>query len=378
MRTIPRRTGITVAFLCIVCVGARLVTAPSFKAGERLPNQISDDAFWQMVSDFSEEGGYFRFENFLSNELAFQFVVPVLKESIKPGGAYLGVGPEQNFTYLVALQPKIAFIIDIRRQNMLELLMYKALFDISPDRAEFLSRLFSRKQPASLDAASSADALFKAYGTADPDPQLFKQNLQLIKEVLLKKHKFGLTKDDEERIDYVYQVFYEAGPDLDYSSGGFPGGRGTPTYAELMTASDEKGKNWSYLATEENFRILRDMQMKNIIVPLVGDFAGPRAIRNVGQYLTEHDATVSIFYTSNVEQYLFQQGDDWRRFYSNVATLPTDSSSTFIRSVNGGNYYQPRGYAMRFMSVLGSIPDFIQAFRDGRVRYYSDVIQMSR
>jgi hypothetical protein len=49
----------------------------------------------------------------------------------------------------------MAFIVDIRRGNMLELLLYKALFEISNDRAEFLSRLFSRPMPAALPRSAA-------------------------------------------------------------------------------------------------------------------------------------------------------------------------------------------------------------------------------
>ena len=48
------------------------------------------------------------------------------------------------------------------------------------------------------------------------------------------------------------------------------------------------------------------MQKSNLIMPLVGDFAKPQAIRSVARYLQEHVSTVRAFYTSNVEQYLFQ------------------------------------------------------------------------
>src|SRR5437763_952796 len=138
---ITRRSFIKVSFLLLTWAGALSLAAVPFRAAESLPSKLSDDAFWKMVTDFSEEGGYFRFENFLSTELGFQLVIPELKEITKPGGVYLGVGPEQNFTYILAIQPKIAFITDIRRQNMLELMMYKAFFELSADRPEFLSRL---------------------------------------------------------------------------------------------------------------------------------------------------------------------------------------------------------------------------------------------
>ena len=96
-----------------------------------------------MAADFSEPGGYFRSENFLSNESGYQYVIPSLRKTVPRGGVYLGVGPEQNFTYLVALEPKIAFIVDIRRQNMLEQLFYKALFETSAEVLEGLFNAFS-------------------------------------------------------------------------------------------------------------------------------------------------------------------------------------------------------------------------------------------
>src|SRR5262245_1666892 len=128
---------------------------PSFsqsRAAEPLPPQISDAEFWKMISRFSEPGGYFQYDIITSNEISYQMVLPDLMRTARTGGAYLGVGPEQNFTYIAALQPKIAFIIDIRREMMLEHLMYKAVFEMSADRAEFVANLFSRKAPAQLTA----------------------------------------------------------------------------------------------------------------------------------------------------------------------------------------------------------------------------------
>src|SRR5215467_12022782 len=128
-----------------------------------LANEITDDAFWKMVEDFSEAGGYFRSDNFISNERQYQWVISDLKRGRAPGGVYLGVGPEQNFTYLAALQPQIAFIIDIRRQNLVEQLIYKSLFELSADRADFLSLLFSRRRPSGLSADDSIERLLQAY-----------------------------------------------------------------------------------------------------------------------------------------------------------------------------------------------------------------------
>lgn len=133
---------VAVTSLLPTVVGARAVQTLA------LPSEISDKDFWRMIVELSEPEGSYPYENFVSNELQVQDVIPALKVTTKPGGVYIGVGPEQNFTYAAVLQSKLAFVIDIRRQIMLELLMYKALFELSPDRADFVGRLFSRVRPA--------------------------------------------------------------------------------------------------------------------------------------------------------------------------------------------------------------------------------------
>jgi len=355
-------------------------------AQSSLPARLTDKEIWQLNGDFSEPNGYFRSDNFLSNETGFQFVIPELVRLVKPGGVYLGVGPEQNFTYIASLQPKIAFIFDIRRGNMIAHLMYKALFETSSDRAEFLSKLFSRPRPAGLDSTSTPEQLFQAYIAATPDSIAFHRNLAAIKSQLTKTHAFVMNDSDSKLLDYTYGAFYGGGPQISYNypnGGGF--GRGMPNYATLQSATDANGKNWAYLATEANFRWLKEFESKNLLVPVVGDFAGPKAIRSVGQYLKDHHAVASVFYTSNVEQYLFQQDDDWGKYYRNVATLPLDSTSTFIRSVGGGrgfynatpgaNFPQLGG---RLPSKISSMQELIKAFTDGRIQSYADVINMSR
>ena len=119
-----------------------------------------------MITELSEPSGQYTGDNWISNEATIQDVIPPLKQLIKPGGVYLGVGPEQNCTYMWALQSQIGFIIDIRRQNMLNILLFKALFEMAPNRADFISLLFSRWRPDSLNASTSAAALMASYQAA--------------------------------------------------------------------------------------------------------------------------------------------------------------------------------------------------------------------
>jgi hypothetical protein len=378
--TLGRRTLLAVAMTVFVFLGPFSITSSTFVITEPIPERLSDEAFWSMVTDFSENGGYFRSDNFVSNETTFQYVLKGLQKT-KGGGVYLGVGPDQNFTYIVAMQPSLAVIFDIRRQNAMQHLMYKALLETSTDRADFLSKLFSRKRPTNVGPESTPEQLFDAYDAVEPDRDLYTANLQTIRKQLEEQHKFKLSRDDEETITYVYGSFYAGGPDLNYNGvNGNVGRTRMPSYGELMQMTDEEGINRSYLANEENFKILQAYERKNLIIPIVGDFAGAKAIRSVAAYLKDHDAFVGAFYLSNVEQYLFQQNDDWSRFYSNVEALPLDPTSTFIRSVfNGqGGTFQQSGYGLRSASLLSSIPDHLKAYKAGDVRTYYDVINMSK
>jgi hypothetical protein len=361
---------------------AAFVGVPRASAQE-LPSRLADSTFWKLVVDFSEPGGYFRSDNFVSNEMAFQYVIPALQKTTKPGGVYLGVGPDQNFTYIVALKPKLAFIFDIRRGNLEEHLLYKAVIEMSENRADFLSRLFSRPRPAGLDTAASADVLLDAYANVRASDTLYQMNLKAVRDWLTKHHGFALGDSDLAGIEYVYSAFSAAGPELTYNFGNARGGfggynRGMPTYAELMVLTDGVGGHRSYIASEANYRALREMEMNNAIVPLVGNFAGDKAIRTVAKYLKERNATVTAFYLSNVEQYLWNGSDDGRKFFGNVGALPLDSTSTFIRSVFNMGGFGGGGGGMRGVSVLGSMVEQLKAFGQGKINSYYDVIQLSR
>jgi len=318
-------------FLCVPAV---------FVAIETLPQRLTDQEFWKLSSDSSEPGGTFHSENLVSNEIRFQTIIPELARSAVPGRTYVGVGSEQNFTYIAAVRPAMAFIVDIRRGNLDLHLIYKALFELSSNRAEFVSRVFSREKPAGLSASSTAAEIFTAYRKTPSSQALYNQNLKDIKTSLITKHGFQLSSGDLTAIDFIYNSWFKFGPDIRYELNGGGGGPNFPTYAELMTSSDSEGHNRSYLASEDSFRFIKDLEMRNMIVPVVGNFGGPKAIRSVASYLKQKEAAVSVFYVSNVEQYLRQDGI-WTNFCASAATLPIDDRSVFIRTLRAGFAGQP-------------------------------------
>jgi hypothetical protein len=327
-----RRFLILAASILVVGVDAPAFL-PSLQATvQALPSSFDDEEFWQLVQRFSERPGSFPSDNLLSNERAYQDVIPDLMHAATPNGAYVGVGPEQNFTYISALKPKIAFIIDIRRGNLDLHLMYKALFELSADRVEFVSRLFSKKRAEGVKANATASEIFDAYEKIETNESLYVQNLRSIVNLLVKKHGFTLAADDMLRLQRTYRAFYTHGPNIQYSSTRNLGRRDEPTYRDLMVTTDRNGEARGFLATDEAFGFVKKLEGDNLLVPVIGNFAGTRAIRAVGEFLTEKGATVSAFYLSNVEEYLRREGT-WESFCANTAMLPLDSTSTFIRSV---------------------------------------------
>jgi hypothetical protein len=262
------------------------------------------------------------------------------------------VGPEQNFNYIAALKPDFVFIVDIRRGNLNLHLMYKALFERSRNRADFVSRLFSRKRPDGLSNRSTASEIFAAYASVQPDETLYRRTLREIRDHLSNKRRFPLSANDFAGIEYVLHAFYEFGPAIDYnSSSNGQAYYGKPaSYEELATAVGEDGQGRSFLSNEANFLLIKDYHSKNLIVPVVGNFAGPKAIQAVAAFLKERGGVVSAFYVSNVEQYL-QEGDLWANFCRNTLTLPVDESSTFIRAISDRQI----GLTLRLGNILNDL-----------------------
>ena len=348
-----------------------------------LPERLSDQEYWSLIAELSEPPGYFRSENLLSNERGYQYVIPSLVKPARQGQVYVGVGPEQNFTYIAALKPKMVFIIDIRRGNLLEHLLYKALFEISADRAEFFSRLFSKPRPRGLDSTTSADSLINAFWyNVDTDSALYRRNVADVRAHLMEKHEFTLSPSDVNGLLWVYDHFYFGGPAITYSysisGGGGRGGGNMPSYGDLMLAQDGTGQNRAFLATESNWRVIKDLHLKNLIVPVVGDFGGAKAVRAVGKYIRDRGGIVSAYYCSNVEQYLFQDSKAWS-FYDSVAEMPVDTNSVFIRSQGGGRGgFGGGGGGMSGPNLLYSIQETVAAHKAGRINYYSDIFNLRR
>lgn len=371
----------------LLLLSATLIVGIGAPQTNGLPAQLTDAEFWRIFTEFSEPGGNYPYENFVTNEETIQDVMPVLARFTKPGGVYLGVGPEQNFTYMAGVKPAMAFVFDIRRQNAIELLMYKAIFELSPTRADFVSRLFSIKSPDKVPETARANSLFLAFDGLKGDKAYYTQNLAAIRDNLA-KHKFALSADDLQKVEYIYDVFFRAGPEIDYTfASAFPQGMApAPNYIQAMTDTDADKKAWSFLATEENYRVVRQLQMKNLVIPIVGDFAGPKAIRKVAEYIQQHNGIVSAFYVSNVEAYLagtagpvsrsMGSPERIRSFYENAATLPVDSSSLFIRFIGANDASNLSWWKGVWLQAVSPMIDVRSRVRATAAPTYEEALRM--
>jgi hypothetical protein len=317
---------LVVALAVFVCFVTQ-ATCASSRDVSPLPTALTDDEFWGLSRELSEPAGTFAHsENLVSNEIYYARSIRLLRAM---SGVYIGVGPEQNFSYLTRLRSPMAFIVDIRRENRDLHLLYKVLFEISTDRVDFVSRLFSRERPRGLGSSPDVDAFMEAFAAAPPSRALFDNTNQLVRDRLTRTHRFSLTAEELDWISHALAAFYAAGPAIKYQPLQ-PGTIETPSYRDLMTARDIAGEPRSYLASDDHFAFVKDLQSRNMIVPVIGDFAGPRALRSIGEYLQRHGVTLAAFYGSNVEVYLSKQQK--AHYCTNLRGLPYDWRTWFIAS----------------------------------------------
>ena len=348
-----------------------------------LPARLSDAAFWKLATDTSEPGGYFRItDNYTSNEGEVAQVWTRLRDRGINGGVYLGVGPEQNFSYIAAVRPAMAFILDIRRQAAMQHLLFKAVFELATDRADFIAILFSKPRPSALAPASPIQDTWNTFATIATDPAVAEKNLARILDLLTKKHEFALGAEDAALLQAVYRDFTSFGPVI--STRGTGAGNAL-TFADLTGwMQDEAGVVRSFLATEDDFQFVKGLHERNLIVPVTGDFGGPKALRGLATYIKGAGATVSAFYVSNVEQYLFMDGKD-RAFYDSVAMLPLTETSVFIRPYSlrrGGRGFGRGGFSPAQPSAaaepLCPVQGFLKAVAGGRILSNNDAMTCGR
>ncbi|HZS04734.1 MAG TPA: hypothetical protein VFD58_07860 [Blastocatellia bacterium] len=334
----------------------------------------------QIIDRITEPSGYFGSDNLVSNELSYQHVLSRMQQDGVSGGAYIGVGPDQNFTYIAHIKPRIAFMIDIRRDCNLQHFMFKAVFHLARNRAEYLALLFGKPLPKDLkkwEQASISDLVVNYVDRTPSNPKLIEKNWTDIRK---KIQSFNLTLNqaDYDKIREIYNAFTQSGLEVRYTIRDRPSGRFFPAFRDLLLEKDLEGRQRNYLASEESYQFLKKMQERNLIIPVTGDLSGTKALREIGKYLQETGDKVSAFYTSNVEFYLFRQDNAFQRFVENVKYLPIDKRSVIIRSYFNYAYYayqHPQTVDNHFsVQLLQTIDSLVRDMGAGGYDNYYDLV----
>ena len=311
---------------------AQTTAAKAPATDEALPGKAPDVPFGEFFDRVSEKAGYYFSHNYVTNETSYLQVADVLSERAKKGGAYIGVGPEQNFTYIGLTRPSIAFVVDIRRRNALLLLMYKAIFQEAKTRTHFLDLLLSRPYDSANDPGDGAtvEQVIAAVEKHPPDKALREENRKRFIDRIEHDYKVKLKDSDHLEIKETQQAFFADQLEIAFVVD-LPNARKRASFRTTLQMADPNGKQQGFLAREDLFRYVQRMQREHRIVPVVGDFGGEHAFKEIGAYLKQHGIAVSVMYASNVEEYLLDQRS-FRKWVDNVLAQPTDGESLFVRA----------------------------------------------
>ena len=340
------------------------------------PVEVASSPFAEVIERLSEEPGYFDTDNLISNESSYLHVMDGLDALEVRGGAFIGVGPDQSFSYIARIRPELAVMIDVRRDNLLLHVLFKALFEEAANRLEYLALLYGRSLPASPEAWNARDVR-ELVEYIDANPTLPNEAEDVRRQIQERIATFGLSLDpsDLETLDRFHRAFIRPGLDLRFTSYGRAPRFFYPTHRDLVLAEDLSGEPASFLVREDDFQYLKRLQESDRVIPVVGNLAGDHALPEIGRLVDEMGLTVSALYTSNVEFYIW--GDrGFSRFAETVSGLPTDERSVIIRSYFSGGAGRHPLTVPGFYStqLLQRIADFRRVWQGEGFRSYGDLV----
>ncbi len=333
--------------------------------------------FATTVERLSEPSGYFDTDNLISNESSYLHVATALRDSGLSGGAYIGVGPDQNFSYMAILRPEVAYLLDVRRDNLLHHLLYKALFHEAANRVEFLSLLYGRPPPESAESWTSR-SVHEVTSWVDGTPATPTTSRMAHDKVRQRIEGFGLPLSDEDwaTIERFHYAFIKPGLDLRFTTFGRAPRFFYPTHRDLLVAEDREGVPSSYLVREEDFLFLKALQERDAVIPVVGNLAGDHALSAIGSDARQRGLQITALYASNVEFYLWE-GRSFDRFAGTLSELPTHPDGMIIRSYFGGAFredhplQEPGFYSAQ---LLHRFEDLLRVQSNEGFRGYGDLV----
>jgi hypothetical protein len=325
-----------------------------------------DERSSSLVERLSEPVPERHADNFVSNEDSYPRVCSVLKSRFASGGGgvYVGVGPDQNFTLLAHVRPALAFIVDARRRNLLLHALHKALFCLSKDRVGYLERLTARTAVGVGPESSGVD-LVRAFERPAFEPKRLSRCIEDVAAVL---RPLDLLHDGEWPSLATIQTRL-AGPGMSARFLALPM---YPTLGRMIATTDAQGGPAHFLSLEALYQRVRDLQLGERLVPVVGDFSGSRSLARLGDWLRERGFAVNAFYTSDVEFFLLRAGV-YEAFVRNLRGLPWTRDALIVRSSTA-----PRSHPARIAGDAGTTiavdaAAFLERTKKAPIRTYEEL-----
>lgn len=256
--------------------------------------------------------------------------------------------------------------------------MFKALFERSRNRMDYLCRWLGRVPPADLASWNlrSIEEI-SAWVEKQPANVRFTQAEQQGIIAAVRQTGVPLSAQDASTIRRFHDAFVAGGLDLQFTSYNRGPRPHYPTLMQLLLEKDSSGRQASYLAREDDFRFVKAMQAADRIIPVIGNLAGSHALTAIGRDLERQREKVSALYTSNVEQYIWRDGS-FPRFAESVAALPRDGHSVIIRSYFGagsGGQVHPRARDGYYSTQLvQTVDDFAERQKNGGWSSYWELV----
>lgn len=307
-------------------------------------------------------------DNLISNEDSYPRVAGAIAREVPPDGVYLGVGPDQNLTLLAHARPSLAFLLDFRRRNLLLHLVHKALMTLAGDRAGYLSLLTARR-PGRLREEPTAGDLVDAFRAARFDRARLDGTTAEVARLL---KPLGVVREHEWAAVATIQAKL-AGPGLDAR---FLALKMYPTFAQLMLTKDRDGRPAHFLARESTYQLVRSLHVGDRILPLVGEFGQGPCLGKLGDWLRRHALSISLFYISDVEFFLFRSGR-FPTYVEELGRLPWARDGRLVRTSTREIVHSDRVPGDSSTTSIVPVTAFLEAVRAKTVRSVDDLFRES-